>query len=58
MKRRLAYEKQLLENKKQVEKDMRDTMKNMSMNQGRGSVQINNKEYNLDDINMKKLTQD
>lgn len=58
LKRRENYEKQMLDNKRQVEKDMRDTQANMSVNQGRGSVQINNKEYNLEDINIKKLTQD
>ena len=48
----------MLEKKKQIENDMRDTQKNMSELQGRGSVRMNNKEYKLEDINLKKLTKD
>ena len=60
-KRREEYDKQMEKQKQQVIKDMRESQKNMSMQEGKNvnrSIRYNDIDINLDDIDMGKLTKE
>ena len=56
--RRKQYDKQYERSKRQVLKDMKASEANMSLNQERKSVKINNVDVNLDEIDMRQLTKE
>jgi len=55
-KRRLEYERQIKEQKKQVMNDIKNSQLNMSL--GRESIKINDVEMNIKDVDMQKLTRE
>ena len=56
--RKQQYDKQYERSKRQVLKDMKASEANMSLNQERKSVKINNMDVNLDEIDMRQLTKE
>lgn len=56
--RKNEYDSNYDKAKKQVLKDMKATEANMSLNQERKSVKINNVDVNLDELDMRKLTKE
>lgn len=56
VRRKDNYDKQYEKSKQQVLRDMKNSEKNMSLNQSK--VKINDIDIDLDDLDMKKLTKE